>query len=662
MHARDATFMLPVASLRRRSITLDLIVPAPGGTVTLRGPGDVAVGSHAVSAGPQRVSYSWEPRPPLSLERVRFRLSWAPDSTMPTFPQLIVQGIRVETPPGERPLASVTWDSLGGCQLGPGCAIDVFLQPLSDASIAGTAHGRGTLNVIVTTDSTEPSVVRSVECRDDSVSLEASLQPWENASVLKVRFQASTNAEILTLHDVRFANARLSPYGIADERPDWSPPRASSRKPPMSVVLYVVDTVRRDHLQIYGYEKPTTPGLEAQIEDWLVWENCQSLSSWTKPSVASLLTGLDPIVHGANTDEDHVSPQAVFLWEGLHDAGFETAFFTTNGHTSETWGFSRGIDHFAHFPASPLRRGFTLCADSLHLAFLRWLGSRPDPDRPFFAFLHAMDPHAPYAPDPSLLSNFYPPHTPKIAEASAEYVNGLNCPLQSYEPWQPRALSALYDAEIAGWDRAFCSFIDRMRTSGVLEHTAIVLVSDHGEEFADHRMFSHGFTLYREQLEVPMLALIPRCPGTRSDVPLDLRDVGSLVYWITGGKPGVDWTPPTRSLRPAFLSRGDRQRARAQSDESTVIWNISPMRSCDQIAPEFEVFADDPLEQSSVTWRRRVTAEALRGAFSNWYQKRLQATRISTPLDSDTKAMLRLLGYLSDDSASVEPIMEESPH
>ncbi len=653
LHRRNGTIALKTISGTPRRVSLAMRIPYGGGQVRVFGQDRRKVYSEPLSAGQRTISFIVEGSPPQEGRRT-LRLRW--DPTIPDgriWPALVVTGITVDPVDARVSLSTVIWDSLANrVSMGPGCSISVFLVPQKGARIRGYAEGgHGPGFITVDTDDRESSVIWVHGTHRDESDIDASLEAWEDERLIEVRFVSPLQSDTLVWREVEFSNMRAFTPGIMDESPPALPKQVGSNSQAPNVLLYLVDTVRRDHLQIYGYERETTPGIRSQIGEWTVWDSCLSLSSWTRPATASLLTGLDPVAHGANTDEESIHPDIRLIWEDLHDEGYETAFFSTNGHVSANWGFTRGIDHYAYLPARPWRHGFTVTADSLHATFMRWLDEKRDTHRPFFAYLHAMEPHAPYTPPLDLVPKYYPDGIRRLEEVSAERINDFNCPYGDYEPWHPKALMGLYDAEIAGWDRAFCLLLDSLERRHLLDATIIIVTSDHGEEFADHGAFSHGRTLYREQMEVPFLARVPGLPGGRVATPMDHRDVAGLISWLLCGKSPLQWEPRLRDARVAFLSRREHQRARVQRGDLCVIWNMTRMTSCDRMGRDLEVYVDDPLELASSLDRHKTTARAYRGALMRWWRKRLERRQLPTALDQETMHMLELLGYVTNEGS-----------
>ena len=577
------------------------------------------------------------------------RIRWDPTSGVTNEDsRLMVTEFEISEADPAFPLSTVRWDSIsGGMSMGPGCRVRIPIRWLPHGRLSGSVRAdSGMASILVGSDSSNPQPVWFTQFQDSSVSFDIEIPDNDSQEISEIHFLASDDASIISWSNVEFMNVQRAVPLIEREGFPELPRIADNTKKPFNIILYVVDTVRRDHMQIYGYERATTPKLAEQAHDWMIWEDCRSLSSWTRPATASLLTGLDPVEHGTNTDEEYLREDIPLIYEGLREDGYNIVYLTTNGHVSAELGFFRGKGFYRHFPPDEDRFGVTLGADSLHAVFLKWFDSRPSKAEPFFSYFHAMEPHAPYTPPDDLISTFYPPSIPEITQLSAQGLNDFNCPFGDYEPWERDAAEALYDAEIAGWDRMFAAFLDSLRARGLLERTVVILTSDHGEEFAEHGGFSHGLNLYHEQLDVPFLVRVPGVQGSRMNESMDHRDVVDLMGWIVRNNDPLQWKPPKRTIRSAYLSRRGNVRARIDEQDKTFIWNLSRYLNCRQIV-EKEFYVDDPMESQNSANSYYITSDAYRGVLSEWLSHRiLDGDNVVLEQSEEEINRLRMLGYV----------------
>ncbi len=300
-----------------------------------------------------------------------------------------------------------------------------------------------------------------------------------------------------------------------------------------NVIVYLVDTLRADHLGCYGYPRPTSPEIDAFASGAVLFERTMAQSSWTRSSVASLLTGSPLTVHGVLGRDDALAENAMTLAELLSEAGYATAAFITNGNVGKPYGFAQG---FSRFELLGLTGSETLHSPAgvVNRAVFDWLGE--EPREPFFLYIHTMEPHGPYMPTAAAKELLAPgveqPVMPEHARdamvgiglleeddrpvfGSVPWIQALDHRILTADPQATQSLIALYDAEIRVNDRAFGELLDRLRALELYQRSLIVFVSDHGEEFLDHDGWSHGKTLYQEQVGVPLIVKFPGAGAPR---------------------------------------------------------------------------------------------------------------------------------------------------
>jgi arylsulfatase A-like enzyme len=260
------------------------------------------------------------------------------------------------------------------------------------------------------------------------------------------------------------------------------------------VVVYLVDTLRADHLPLYGYARDTAPELTKFARDGVVFDQAIAASSWTKPSVASLFTSLLPRDHGCVRFYTPLDPGLVTLAERLRQSRYGTGAVVVNPHVgAKNMAFDQGFDQFEVLPVG--RR-----AGPVVDAALAFLDARRG--QPTFLYVHTMDAHAPYQPPPPFDRRF-PPLPPAGREAAR--------PFRDYqEPADLDRIVSQYDGAVAYGDQEFGRFVRGLRERGLYERATIVFVADHGEEFLDHGGWDHGRTLFDELVRVPLVVKYPR--------------------------------------------------------------------------------------------------------------------------------------------------------
>jgi arylsulfatase A-like enzyme len=280
--------------------------------------------------------------------------------------------------------------------------------------------------------------------------------------------------------------------GCAPEQPDVDTPP--------NVVVILIDTLRKDHLHLYGYERRTSDTIDSLGEQGWVFENHIASSGQTVPSTLSMLLSRHPAEHGFHhLGEGHFvrnRPQYpeefVFLAEVFRDAGYATAGFVGNPFLQRSNGFAQGFDTFAYSADG---------AEALTEPGVRWLKKRArKPGRPFFLYLHYFDVHWPYDP-PSEFRKFAAPPGGRLI-----YKNG---PFPNAHPDDLAATVAMYDAGIAHVDAQVAEIVRNLDALGLRERTLLVVTSDHGDEFLEHGGLGHGTSVYGELVRAPLVLVYP---------------------------------------------------------------------------------------------------------------------------------------------------------
>ena len=312
-------------------------------------------------------------------------------------------------------------------------------------------------------------------------------------------------------------------------------PVPDPRRARPNVLLVVLDTLRADRLGCYGYERPTSPRIDAIARDGVLFERAWSAAPWTLPSHASLFSSLHAVEHGVFDASVRLPEEAETIAEVLFNAGYDTAAFTEAGYVRPELGLAQGFQRF-RCALAEVDQTFGGAAD--------WIEAR---ERPFFAFVHTYKVHTPYDPEGPARELLVRPYDGPLPEnARVDDVPAAHKP-HDYTAQDARYLSDLYDAEIRELDEAFGDFMDRLRRSGALENTLVVITADHGEEFAEHGQFNHSNSLYEEQLRVPLILIPPGemhldLPATRSPRPTMSVDVAPTIAQVADAPVPAAWS------------------------------------------------------------------------------------------------------------------------
>jgi arylsulfatase A-like enzyme len=371
-----------------------------------------------------------------------------------------------------------------------------------------------------------------------------------------------------------------------------------SQDDPGNVLFVVMDTVRKDHLTPYGYDRPTTPGLAAFAEEATVFEQAVAPAPWTLPVHASLFTGMYPSRHGADQENPYLDG-ATTLAETLSAAGYDTACYSSNAwitpYTNLTDGFDDQDNFFEVMPgeflSGPLARAWQTLNDNERLRAvadklvslgntaheLLAGGDGADSKTPavidrtqefvadsenFFAFVNLMDAHLPYHPPAEFREEFAPGVDPDaVCQNSKEF----NAGARDIDDDEWEAIRGLYDAEIAHIDAELTRLFDWLKAEDRWDETTVVVCADHGELHGEHDLYGHEFCLYDPLVNVPLLIKHADLDAGRRTDQVELLDLYHTVLDtldVEGGTAAGDETAvaldPTRSLlSPRYREFGD---------------------------------------------------------------------------------------------------------
>lgn len=459
---------------------------------------------------------------------------------------LPIAEIRQPKPAGERPR-----QGRSSIFLPFGAQVDYFLEVpdksellLTGLSVRGAAAGR--LAVFAQEDGESARLLGSFEsgARETAIKL-----PGEGRRLLRLALRAdAARGQRPAAGGLRIARPVVvapakSTAGTVRPEPSSPPP---PRRP--NVIVYLVDTLRADRLGCYGYAKPVSPQLDRFARQATLFETTIAQASWTRPSVASVLTGLGPLAHGVKELEDRLPAKAETLAERLHAAGYRTAAFSTNWHVAAATGFDQGFDDFRFFPKEP-------DSSTVNRKVLEWIDGQRGTE-PFFLYIHALDPHAPYTPPPDLRQRFAAGVRPEAG--TLETLKEIYRVRRARRKELIAELSPLYDAEVAANDRSFGALLNALRDRKMFDESLVVFVSDHGEELGDHMAIGHARTLYAEVLNIPLVIKRPfQTRGERVDRIAQHLDLVPTILAAAGlpvpaSLPGADLFGPTPESRMAF--------------------------------------------------------------------------------------------------------------
>ncbi|HVT16100.1 MAG TPA: sulfatase [Thermoanaerobaculia bacterium] len=442
-------------------------------------------------------------------------------------------------------------------------------------------------------------------------------------------------------------------------------PRSTAAKRPRNVVFILVDTLRADHLGVYGYRRATSPALDALARESLLFGNARSQSSCTFPSVNSMLTSRYPSAFLAQPGGAMGLPAGVpGLAEILRARGFSTVAISASpvvrrspGRFNPLGGFGRGFDLFRE-------ECVWRHADCVTRQAVEQL--RPGP-RPLLLYLHFMDPHGPYGPPPPYPRRWAVGHPDKefIRRGDPNPIGDWlykGAPDPRVTPADLRYLEALYDDSIAFFDSQLALLLARLRASGLYDDSILVLAADHGEEFMEHGHVKHCRTVFDTSVHTPLLFHVPGVAPRRSEAPVQNLDiVPTLLDYLgipTAGPAGPAAAGPRvegRSLRPAIEGGAGAAAAGPeiyQWSAQGALRGVSDGRLKlvhDLATHQFSLYdlARDPGETHDALREHRRDFQRLRQALAAWLA-RTEGPAIGETMRRSEAAdrRLRSLGYL----------------
>ena len=435
-----------------------------------------------------------------------------------------------------------------------------------------------------------------------------------------------------------------------------------------SALLIIVDTLPAGHSSAYGYSRQTTPSLEALAKEGVRFEHAISASPWTLPALASILTGTLPSRHQAGihldpwTMDDRrlatMSENIVNLAEVFRQKGYATAGFFENPFAHPGYGLNRGFDVYDYAPGDNLtiRR-----ADMVSATASRWLLTRERKNQPFFMTVHYFDPHLAYDPPLQFMAVYVygyqgkltPPYDPPPEEFKKMKFGEIKP-----SPEDRAFIQGLYDAEVAFTDSQIGAFLDFLRKEGLYDNTLIIVTGDHGEEFWEHGGFEHGHSLYHELLEVPLIIKFPRgkWAGAVVKEPVSLMDLFPTIMEYLG------WPVPFAVDGRSFLSTSETHfqfppRSSIISEnlhygpEKQSIYCGAYKLIINRATGRLELYNvnSDPAETENILGRRQTLPAECKEqvqAVAKKLQELEGAPPREYPLDEETRARLRALGYI----------------
>jgi arylsulfatase A-like enzyme len=335
-------------------------------------------------------------------------------------------------------------------------------------------------------------------------------------------------------------------------------PQRRGKRPP-NIIFFGIDSLRADHMSLYGYPRLTTPHMDRFAQGGTVFERTYSAYIPTTPAYTSMFTGMDLFSHQvvALRHQGGLRPEVKTLAEVLRENGYFTTCVGFRGNPA-----SRGFDSYIDFPGwGSWNEGRSPKAENLNKVAIPELDRLAKASEPFLLFLRHMDPHAPYLPPAPYERMFYHGNECDPKNRSMDTVMSFKPFRDFFASWMPPGISdkdyviAQYDGEVAYMDAAIETIFTALEAKGILDESIVVINSDHGETLYDHECYFDHHSMYDQTLHVP---LILRYPGK---VPAGLRvggynrheDLMPTILELAGIESGIKFDG--KSLMP--MIRGE---------------------------------------------------------------------------------------------------------
>jgi len=505
-----------------------------------------------------------------------------------------------------------------------GLGVGGALGAANRVTIATTAAGRETALLEVPLEPADPATARW---------LDLDLQLTNLAAGSEILFRATSD----------------SPWKGGAGVPALAEPRilTAADDPRPNVLLISVDTLRADHLSLYGYPRETSPHLAGRAaSSGITFESVVAPAAWTLPSHVSMFSGFDALRHGVNHEATPAPDSLRFVAESFRDAGYETVAFTAGGYVSPEFGFARGFESFR--ARRPPKRSVEAARAELGQGLdeiVEWLADSHD--QPFFAFFHTYEVHAPFwAREPYFERFGGRPEDVPLGYAFTSQDRDLGervfvIPAADGKPLPDpdlEVIERLYDSGIAYLDAELERLFDGLAAANLTERTIVVLTSDHGELLGEHGLAGHG-PAYDQVVMIPLVLWVPGVAGGRRiDEQVRLVDVAPTLLDLAGIEAGgaLDgqslrplWEGgPDYEERPAWIHAGQFGVAMRVADRLKYVWHRAPW---DRFGAGEELFdlRADPAERRDLSDSRSELLASARERTRAWLLETLPGLRVT---------------------------------
>ena len=304
-----------------------------------------------------------------------------------------------------------------------------------------------------------------------------------------------------------------------------SPAEVKERPP---VVLITIDTLRPDHMSVYGYSRKTTPGLDTWAAQGAVFEQAYTYWPKTRGSFVAIMTGRTAGESGYSPKHPELHAFNPTLAETLQTAGYDTAAFVDNANVSSTFGYARGFKQYVEMWADPSLKNEVTRTEAITKQGIAYIRSKGKGDG-FFLWLHYVNPHAPYTPPAPFDAAFTDrPKADRVLKVVDGFFGGVARQWAEAMPGKTRLSDYVnaYDGEIAYADSQVDEVLRAIESSTGLGRATVIVASDHGESLGEHDYyFDHGANLFDPVQRIPFIVLGRGAKAGRSDVLVSTLDI-----------------------------------------------------------------------------------------------------------------------------------------
>ena len=424
-------------------------------------------------------------------------------------------------------------------------------------------------------------------------------------------------------------------------------------KKKINVVFFGIDSLRRDHMSLYGYKRQTTPNITKYLSDGVVFENCFSPSVPTTPGYSSMMTGLDIFSTDvvALRHSGDMAPGVKTFAEMLGERGYNTTCVGFRGNVG-----GRGYQNYIDFAGWGADRddGRAHKAEALNEVTLpeleRLAKIYKEEDKPFFLFLRHMDPHSPYLPPHPFSRMFYQGDEFDQNNKSLKECYEFKPFRDYFLNWFPAGCTdaeyiiAQYDAAVAYMDSCIQHILEKISVLGIEEQTLVVFTSDHGETLNDHDCYYDHHGTYDPTLVVPFAFKLKGCcrSGKRFADYCQLKDITPTLLALLGIDTGIKFDG--RNLIELVLGNGIKQEPEMYITEATWMrkhgWRTPEWKLIAALEPDFHFkpaielynLIDDPEEYNNLAQKEPAVVKFLSERMNAFIANREKETGRKNPM------------------------------